>query len=169
MPDRAAAQTPGTLVEPDTLDERENARGYIVIVEHKGGGTSKGILFSIDAEAIDLMNFHRDSITHIVVYATDIASIRYRKEGKIRRHALLGLGIGVGAGAIVGFATYDAHKCDINTCVEKGIDPLTTSVLGGIIGAGTGAILGARYTKIELDGDPKKYEAAISFFEIPRP
>jgi hypothetical protein len=141
---------------------------YIVVVEHKNGQTTKGLLYSMDMQSVDLINFiHRDSIIHITVPAYDVAAIRYRKDGKIRRHALIGLGIGVGVGAIVGFATYDAHKCDFNTCVESGVDPLTTSVLGGIIGAGTGAILGSRYTKIELTGDPLKYESMISFFENP--
>lgn len=153
---RALAQSSDSLAAPK----------YIVIVEHKNGQTTKGLLHSMDMRSIDLINFiHRDSIIHITVPAYDVAAIRYRKDGKIRRHALIGLGIGVAAGAIVGSVTYDAHKCDFNTCVEKGVDPLTTSVLGGILGAGTGAIIGSRYTKIDLAGDPLKYEAAITFFE----
>lgn len=155
-------------VAAQTKDSVVTKSRYIVIVEHKNGQTTKGMLHSIDHRAIDLINFiHRDSTIHLIVPYGDVAGIRYRKEGKIRRHALAGLGIGVGLGAIIGFATYDAHKCDFNTCVEKGVDPLTTSVLGGILGAGTGAIIGSRYTRIELEGDPSKYQAAIEFFEKP--
>jgi hypothetical protein len=143
---------------------------YIVVVEHKNGQTTKGILHSIDGDGVDVINFiHRDSIIHILVPYGAVGNIRYRKEGKVRRHALIGFGIGVGVGAITGFATYDAYKCDFNTCVEKGVDPLTTSILGGILGAGTGAIIGSRYTNLELEGDPRKYQAAISFFENPEP
>jgi hypothetical protein len=143
---------------------------YIVVVEHKDGRTTKGVLHSIDQQVVDLINFVRhDSLIHILVASREVEAIRYRKEGKIRRHALIGLGIGAVAGVITGLATYDAHKCDFNTCVEKGVDPGTTLVLGGILGAGTGAILGARYTTIDVNGDPAKYAAAISFFENPKP
>jgi hypothetical protein len=144
----------------------EKSLPYIVVVERTNGERTKGVLHHLDSVAIDVINFH-DSTFHILIPRNEVVAIRYRKEGKIRRHALIGLGIGVASGAIVGFSTYDAHKCDFNTCVEKGVDPLTTSVIGGIVGAGTGALIGSRYTRIDLQGDPKKYSAAISFFESP--
>jgi len=141
---------------------------YIVVIGQKNGTSTKGVLHSITPEAIDIINFH-DSIVHIVVPAAEVSSIRYRKQGRIGRHVGWGALIGGVTGFVVGLATYDAHPCGFTTCVERGIDPLSTLMIGALAGGATGVITGSRFKEIPLDGDPKKYEAAVFFFENPKP
>lgn len=140
---------------------------YIVIVEKKNGETAKGLLHAVTKESVDIINF-RDSAVHILIPSEDVTAIRYRKLRKMLKYGFAGFGIGAVVGVVVGAITYEAHPCGFATCVEKGIDPVSAGMIGGIAGAAIGAGLGSKFTRIDLQGDPKKYEAAITFFEKPR-
>jgi hypothetical protein len=128
----------------------------------------RGILYEVSNKSLKILDNHS---REIVIAANTIETVKIRRKGKIGKGLLIGALAGAATGAIIGlasgdepdkivdggwlFGTYTAYG---TTAGEKaGMLGISLGFFGGI----TGAILGTKKEKFQINGDIKKYEEHV--------